>query len=148
MSTFRRAVTAVVAAGAATMAVSSMHVGAHAAGQPTLVGVSVTNENGVVRVGTGVPGQPLLGASIDTNTGRVCIGFSYQVPQCVTLGIGVASSAAPTPVYADADASDGRVGVGVLLGPGSPVAGISYDTTTGQACAGIGLQRPTCTPLQ
>ena len=36
--------------------------------------------------GTGVPGQPLLGGSVDTNTGRACVGFSYQVPQCAGGG--------------------------------------------------------------
>lgn len=34
-------------------------------------------------VGTGIPGQPLFGARWDKATGEVCVGFSYQIPQCV-----------------------------------------------------------------
>jgi hypothetical protein len=45
--------------------------------------VTVSNESGVVRVSTQLPGQPLVGASADSNTGEVCVGFSLQVPQCV-----------------------------------------------------------------
>ena len=40
------------------------------------------DENGA-GVGTGIPGQPLVGARWDRNTGEVCVGFSYQIPQCV-----------------------------------------------------------------
>ena len=88
MTKFRRTLAAVVVGAAATVAVSSMQVGANAVAQPSGGVVSVSNEGGVVHVGSGVPGQPLLGASVDTNTGRACVGFSYQVPQCASVGLG------------------------------------------------------------
>ena len=40
------------------------------------------DENGF-GIGTGIPGQPLVGARYDRSTGELCAGFSYQVPQCV-----------------------------------------------------------------
>ena len=67
----------------AGVALGSAAPAAHAA-QPLPVRVSF--EDGVLRVGSGVPGQPLLGASADTKTGRVCAGFSYQMPACVKVG--------------------------------------------------------------
>ena len=39
-----------------------------------------------VSVGTGLPGQPLAGARYSFQTGEGCVGFSYQVPQCVQVG--------------------------------------------------------------
>ena len=56
-----------------------------AAYEPIKIGEVVhyrVDENGV-GVGTGIPGQPLVGARWDRNTGEICAGFSYQVPQCV-----------------------------------------------------------------
>ena len=109
--------------------------------------VTVTNQAGVVRIGTSIPGQPLLGASIDTNTSTVCVGFSYQIPTCATAGgiaVGAAASVA-SPVWVDAAASDGSIGAGVQLGTGG-IAAVRYSTTTGQLCAGIGMQRPVCPP--
>lgn len=43
--------------------------------------VTITRDNGGVQVRSGVPGQPLL--SVTADNGGVCVGFSYQVPQCV-----------------------------------------------------------------
>jgi hypothetical protein len=48
------------------------------------VGVKVDTSNGVA-FGTSFGNQPLLGGSVDKNTGRVCAGFSYEVPQCVAI---------------------------------------------------------------
>jgi hypothetical protein len=47
------------------------------------VGVHTDTSNGV-SVYTNIGNQPGLWASVDDN-GRICGGFSYQVPQCVTL---------------------------------------------------------------
>ncbi|HEX7168332.1 MAG TPA: hypothetical protein VF230_15235 [Acidimicrobiales bacterium] len=106
--------------------------------------VSVSNNGGIVHVGTGVPGQPLVGATVDTGTGRVCLGFSYQMPTCTTdLSFSVAAAAIPSPVWVDADPSDGSIGAGVRIGTGSIVA-VRYYGTTGQLCVGIGMQRPFC----
>lgn len=46
------------------------------------VGVTYSTSNGVF-VGTTLFGQP--GAAARAGTGGACVGFSYQVPQCVTL---------------------------------------------------------------
>lgn len=48
--------------------------------------VSVGTANGGVQVGTGLPGQPLVGARADS-TG-ICVGFSYQIPFCLPLSMG------------------------------------------------------------
>ncbi len=53
------------------------------AAEPLSNYVRVRVDDNGVGVGTGIPGQPLLGARYDKNTGVVCVGFSYQVPQCV-----------------------------------------------------------------
>jgi hypothetical protein len=47
------------------------------------VGVTYDVKDGVF-VGTTVFGQPGAGASL--HGGRACVGFSYQVPQCVDAG--------------------------------------------------------------
>jgi len=47
------------------------------------VGVQVDTSNGVA-VGTTIVGQPGVGASVENN-GRICAGFSYEVPQCVAI---------------------------------------------------------------
>lgn len=47
--------------------------------------VTVSTEDGVVSVSTQVPGQPLLSVSVDTRTGRVCVGWSYLPPHCQDL---------------------------------------------------------------
>ena len=47
------------------------------------VGVQVDTSNGVA-VGTTIVGQPGAGASVENN-GRICAGFSYEVPQCVAI---------------------------------------------------------------
>jgi hypothetical protein len=54
---------------------------------PPLVTLDYDASDGTVGFGTGVPGQPLLGARADLNSGTVCTGFSYQMPFCVQLPI-------------------------------------------------------------
>jgi hypothetical protein len=145
MTKGRRAVAAILV-GVVAAAVA-FGPGALAVAQPDLDVVTVTNEGGVVRVGTQIPGQPLLGTSVDTNTGQVCVGFSYQIPFCTTaVDLGVRSAAIAVPVWVDADASDGSIGAGVRIGTGS-IVGVRYSTTTGQACVGVGMQRPFCAQL-
>lgn len=59
---------------------------AMAAAGPPPVTVHIGTENGGVQVGTGIPGQPLVGAHAD-NRG-ICAGFSYQVPLCLEIATG------------------------------------------------------------
>jgi len=47
------------------------------------VGVTYDVKDGI-SVGTTIGGQPGAGANV--RNGRACVGFSYQVPQCVDLG--------------------------------------------------------------
>ena len=47
--------------------------------------VTIRNDENGIGVGTTLPGQPLLGARYDYATGKLCAGFSYQVPQCVVV---------------------------------------------------------------
>ena len=55
--------------------------GPSSAAPPAPVTVTVTHNNGGVQFGTGVGSQPLVGGKAD-NSG-VCVGFSYQTPQCL-----------------------------------------------------------------
>ena len=154
MTKARRTVAGIVA-GAAAAAIAFAPTAATSAADLDDLGdlgkdyVTVSNDNGVIHIGTGVPGQPLVGASIDTNTGNICVGFSYQMPFCTfdrsALGA-TTTSAIPSPVWVDADNSDGRVGAGVRIGTGS-IAGVSYSSTTGQLCVGIGMAPPYCAQL-
>jgi hypothetical protein len=48
--------------------------------------VTITHDNGGVQVSTGVPGQPLLSASVD-NRG-ICGGFSYEEGFCIPVSVG------------------------------------------------------------
>lgn len=45
--------------------------------------VTVQNDENGVGVGTSIPGQPLVGVYYNRTTGKLCAGFSYQIPQCV-----------------------------------------------------------------
>jgi hypothetical protein len=110
--------------------------------------VTVSNENGVVVVSTQLPGQPLLGVSYDTKTGRLCVGFSLEVPFCRTLPVDAIGVQDPfdgqPPVIVDANsADDGRIGVGTQL-PGQPLVSVWYYTATGRLCAGFSYQIPFC----
>lgn len=58
--------------------------GASAAPDP-VVTVEVGDDN--VRVGTGLPGQPLIGASADVSDAQACVGFSYQTGTCTPGGL-------------------------------------------------------------
>jgi opacity protein-like surface antigen len=73
--------------GAVVAAAAFASVPAHAAQSVDPV-VTIKNDENGTGVGTGLPGQPLFGAYWNKTTGRVCVGFSYQVPQCVTLPSG------------------------------------------------------------
>jgi hypothetical protein len=113
--------------------------------------VTVSNEDGVIQVSTQIPHQPLFGASVDTNTGEVCVGFSLQVPQCKTvpldaIGVHTASpaQALPVTVILDTDASDGSVGVATGL-RGEPLLSVRY--SYGRLCAGFSYQIPFCIPV-
>ncbi len=72
----------VLAGTAAALCLGSASSALAAAGPPPVT-VHVGTENGGVQVGTGIPGQPLVGAHAD-NRG-ICAGFSYQVPFCLEL---------------------------------------------------------------
>jgi hypothetical protein len=48
------------------------------------VGVTYSTKDGV-SVGTTVNDQPAVGARV--SGGEACVGISYQLPQCVELGI-------------------------------------------------------------
>ena len=48
------------------------------------VGVHTDTSNGVA-VYTNIGNQPGLSASVNTTTGEICGGFSYEVPQCVAI---------------------------------------------------------------
>lgn len=136
----RRAVAGIVAGAVAFFAAS----GVAGAMQELPVRVSATVEDGVVRLGTSAGTQPLLGAWVDTKTGRACAGFSYQVPQCVDLPISLAVQwSTPDVVTIDDDSSDGDVGVYTQLG-GQPLVGIRYDIVGHQVCAGFSYQVPVC----
>jgi len=48
--------------------------------------VTVTHNDGGTQVGTGVPGQPLVSVSVDSN--GVCFGFSYEEGTCIPVSTG------------------------------------------------------------
>jgi hypothetical protein len=56
------------------------------AAPPNPVTVTVGTNNGGVQFGTGLGSQPLVGGKAD-NSG-VCVGFSYQMPQCLVVAGG------------------------------------------------------------
>ena len=112
---------------------------------PTLP-VSVSFEDGVLRVHSGLPGQPLLNASVNTKTGKVCAGFSYQVPVCSIAVLDLVSVSDPGLVTIDTDASDGSVGVSTQI-PGQPLLSVRYYTEDAKVCAGFSEQIPVCVAL-
>ena len=44
--------------------------------------VSVVREGNYVGVRSGIGGQPLVNGGVYTDSGEVCVGFSYQIPVC------------------------------------------------------------------
>jgi hypothetical protein len=72
----KRVLCGLVVAGAAFVAVP-----AHAT-DPGTVGVDVRNDDNSVGVFTTLFDQPGAGVYQNKHTGQVCVGFSYQVPQC------------------------------------------------------------------
>ncbi|MDQ1747787.1 MAG: hypothetical protein QOD07_2050 [Frankiaceae bacterium] len=85
----RRITLAVVAAAALSAGVGTA-ASASTSGTATTASnlpiVTVTHDNGGTQIGTGVPGQPLLSASVD-NRG-ICGGFSYEEGFCVPVSTG------------------------------------------------------------
>lgn len=57
--------------------------GGSASAAPPTPGVTVTHENGGTQVRTGLPGQPLVSVSSDSN--GICYGFSLQIGRCVVV---------------------------------------------------------------
>jgi hypothetical protein len=78
-----RSTTAKLLAAAAIVA-SGAFGGSAFAAPPTPV-VTVTHNDGGVQVGTGLPGQPLLGVSDDSR--GVCVSFSYENGSCLPTTI-------------------------------------------------------------
>ena len=79
----------IVAAASLTIglgSVASASTATSAATGSNLPFVTVTHDNGGTQVSTGVPGQPLLSASVD-NRG-VCGGFSYEEGFCLPVTTG------------------------------------------------------------
>jgi hypothetical protein len=141
----RRAIAGVIA-GAAILA--ALPFAANAASSP--VEVSVKNEGGVIRFGSRMGTQPLFGGHFDTNTGKGCVGFSYQVPQCVQVPLDAIDLSVSdpfggqSPLIVDTDPSDdGRIGVGSQIGR-QPLLSVWYYPATGRLCAGFSYQVPFC----
>jgi hypothetical protein len=72
----KRVLCGLVVAGAAFVTVP-----AHAT-DPGTVGVQTRNDESATGVGTTVFGQPGAAAYRNNQTGQVCVGFGYQIPQC------------------------------------------------------------------
>ena len=106
--------------------------------------VRVYEYEGTYYVHTAIPGQPLVGASVNPDTGRVCVGFSLQVPVCGTVPVDAIEIQTIKLYSVDADASDGTIGVGTWFGEGQPLLGVHYNTQTGTLCAGFSYQVPQC----
>jgi hypothetical protein len=81
-----------------------------------------------------------------TPDGQACVGISLQLPVCTPGGIigGIQTTIPQQEGPVTLDTSNGGVAVGVHLGS-TPVAGASV-SKNGQACVGISLQVPVCTP--
>ncbi len=75
-----------VAAGAIALSATTATPALAATAPGTPVTVSVTTNNGGVQVGAGLAGQPLSGASADSN--GVCVGISLQTSHCVPVSTG------------------------------------------------------------
>jgi hypothetical protein len=72
----KRVLCGLLVAGTAFVAVP-----AHAT-DPGTVGVQPWNDANRTGVGTTLFGQPGAAAYRNNQTGQVCVGFSYQIPQC------------------------------------------------------------------
>ena len=74
-----------VISGVAAAAIAAAVVPSFATTGPgSPVGVHTDTSNGVAFY-TNIGNQPLLWGSVDKNTGRICGGFSYEMPQCVAI---------------------------------------------------------------
>ena len=80
------AVAAVAALGTGLGTAASASTGPTGTTASNLPIVTITQNNGGVQVGTGLPGQPLLSASVDNH--GVCGGFSYEEGFCVPVSLG------------------------------------------------------------
>jgi hypothetical protein len=54
------------------------------AAPPTPI-VTITHYDGGTQVGTGLPGQPLVSAGVDSR--GICVGFSYENGSCIPVTI-------------------------------------------------------------
>lgn len=75
----------VVAAAALTAGLASAASASTSTTASNLPIVTITHYNDGTQVSTGVPGQPLLSASVD-NRG-VCGGFSYEEGFCIPVSV-------------------------------------------------------------
>ena len=108
------------------------------------VGATVRTDNGVF-VGTTLFGQPGLAAAVGTN-GTACVGFSYEVPQCVSVPVAeaVPGTIDVGPAHVSVSTANGGVAVGSSLGS-QPLVGASVGN--GWVCVGFSLEVPFCWPL-
>jgi len=108
------------------------------------VGATVRTDNGVF-VGTTIFGQPGLAAGV--GNGKACVGFSYEVPQCVgtpPAEVAVPSTIDVGPASVTVSTANGGVAVGTALGS-QPLVGASVGN--GWVCVGFSLEVPFCWPL-
>ncbi len=71
-----------VLCGLALVATAFVAMPAHASEIPATVNPVVDDHHVGVYVTYG-DDEPLGGASVNRDTGRVCVGIGYQIPQCV-----------------------------------------------------------------
>ena len=105
--------------------------------------VTVTRDNDSTTVGVHDGNEPVAGVTV-YNDGHVCGGIGLGVPVCtpsVLDGVSVTIPQQEGPVTID---TSNGVGVGVTL-KGQPIAG-AHVSPSGQACVGVSLEVPFCTP--
>jgi len=129
-----------VIAGVAAAAIAGAVVPSFASTGPGQLPVGVhTDTSHGVAVGTTIVGQPGVGASVDNN-GRVCAGFSYEVPQCVAIVSPNSRQKLPIPgVVVQRDENGTTVGageVGVHVSPNGRVCPLV--STQDWVCVNLG----------
>jgi hypothetical protein len=108
------------------------------------VGATVRTDNGVF-VGTTIFGQP--GAAAGVGNGQACVGFSYEVPQCVgtpSVDEAIPGTITVGPASVTVSTANGGVAVGSSLGS-QPLIGASVGN--GWVCVGFSEEIPFCWPL-
>jgi len=100
--------------------------------------VYLNTDNGGVSVGTALGDQPLVGAGV--GNGKACVGFSYEIPQCVPLNqtgkAGAPRQSLPVVLYHD----DTRTIVGV-----EDIGVVIY--SSGRICPVVSTQTWQCVEL-